>query len=195
MLKRALVVFIGVAILGFAVSAMLEARQRDQERERKYLAEQKAYEARLEEFVESYDADDVWLEEVFRNKDMMSEVMTIELEPYWLGDRPILFNGKLIDVKTHDDSYYVVKLRQTTMQKIGFSMVADFGVDVLAEKSIVDKLLHDNPDIMSLFNLFTTLHAIVNIDRIRTVTEGDGGESTEVLVGEGVLLDMLYSRK
>jgi len=193
MLKRAAISLIAVALIGYAISAILEAKEKERIREREYKAEQDAFEEQLKMFVVSHGADGDWQERLFKDKDMMSEVMTIEVEPFWLGDRPVLFNGKLIDVKSHDDKYYIVKLRQTIMQKIEHSLMVHFGMDVLAEKSMVDKLLHDNPDIMDAFNVFTTLHAIVKIDSIKTVVESDGGDTTEVLVGDGVLLGMLYS--
>ena len=191
-MKKIVTYIVVVAIGWFVINAVIDSRRRAEIEEIEAAARAAEAEAAIAQFSSRYNAVADWVEKLSHGRGLLHPVLTIELEPYWLTERPILFEGTINDVATYDDQHYTIRIRQTFLQNIEFFMGTEFRLRLLAGKEEIDKLLKDNPDIMSPFNLMNSLIVVAQIDSILAETTLENGYEREVKVGKGTLLDLLY---
>jgi hypothetical protein len=154
--------------------------------------------ALVEAMVIRTGANKVWREEVAGGDQYVFDpIYTIALEKVWLTGRPILLTGRILDIASLNDSSYVVEIESHGRPRF---YDLEFRFRLAAKKNRIDEFLRENPQIgeRSYEDNVAVIGMIKSIRQGKTLTaELDGEEvyqdEKEVKIGEGELLELLYS--
>lgn len=117
-------------------------------------------------------------------------IMTVELERLWMQKRPILFIGSIKDITTHDQSQYAVLVERSVHSTLG----TELQLSLLSNKDRLDSFLKEHPELFEGVQFDNDVAVVAKIDSIRTVYfSEEGGWRKEVKIGEGELIDVLYT--
>lgn len=183
-----------LALVGFGLYGVVASMRQSAARERIQQAEEDKRRMDLAAFTAKYDVVTDWQEQLVATKSPFAQVLTSELEPYWLSGRPILFKGSLLDVASVDDQHYEVLFKQTMLSKVSGLMGNNLGLRLRAEKGPIDALLRAEPDIMAPINVVATIYVIAKVDSITTEAILEAGEMRQYKVGRGSMVDLHFSR-
>jgi len=121
-------------------------------------------------------------------------ILTVELERLWLKQRPILFFGSIKDIATHDQSRYIVVFKRSLYSSFDYMFGTELQLSLLARKDRVDPFLKKHPDLFKDYGFNNGVAVVARIDTIRTTSvPGEEGERVEVKIGDGELIDILYT--
>mgnify|MGYP006928304487 CR=1 FL=1 len=121
-------------------------------------------------------------------------ILTVELERLWLQQGPILFVGSIRDVATHDQSLYRISIGRSLYSSFVYMLETELELSLLAQKERVDSFLEKYPDIFKDYGFNNGVAVVARINSISaTSVIGEEGERKEVKIGDGELLDILYT--
>ncbi len=121
-------------------------------------------------------------------------ILTVELERLWLKQRPILFVGAIKDIATYDQSRYVVLVERSIFSSFDYMFGTELQLSLLSDKDTVDSFLKEYPDLFKDYGFKNGVAVVARINSIRTTyVPGEEGEREEVKIGDGELLDILYT--
>ena len=105
------------------------------------------------ELVKKHNAVESWDRDLCQGQPArLTPVLTMELEKAWLTERPILFVGKIRDIKTEDkDNYRIIvdRDRYWTASLSRPFIETGLQVSALFSKAAVESFIAANPDFMS----------------------------------------------
>ena len=127
-------------------------------------------------------------------------ILTIDLEKLWLTARPILFVGALKDVATYNEENYTVRIersiftKRTVLSNFGFIFDTELELLLHSPKSKIDSFLKEHPTLFKNLGFNNGIAVVAQIRSVRTAYfSGENGEREEVKIGEGELLEILYT--
>lgn len=150
------------------------------------------------QMVSQTNAIDDWTFQLLRGREIFRSepILTAELENLWLQNRPILFIGSIRDISTQDQSHYMITVEGNLSLSFEGMLGTQLQLSLISEKERIDSFLKKNPDSFKK-NGFRNYNAVAVVARIKTVRTtfftGSEGESEEVKIGDGELVDILYT--
>jgi len=120
-------------------------------------------------------------------------ILTIELEQLWMKNDPILFNGVITDIYTHNQTHYSILIKRTILLSAVMLLRTELNLSLISPKENIDTLLQNHPDIIKDNLGFSKGVAVIAfIDSIKPITSQDG-EINKIKVGYGKLVDIMYT--
>ena len=124
----------------------------------------------------------------------LGPILTVELERLWLQQRPILFTGSIKDIASHDQSRYMVVLVKGFFDSFRYMFATEIRLLLLSDKDAVDAFLAEHPYFFKEDGIHNGVAVVARINSIRTTyVLGEEGEREEIKIGDGELVDILYT--
>ncbi len=142
-------------------------------------------------------ANDSWDRELCQGQPArQAPVLTMELEKVWLTDRPILFVGKIADVRSEggDDRLVVDRDMYWAAMLSRPLLTTDLRISILCPKALLDAFIAANPDYLDPGN---GIAVVAKIDSVETVPEAGSAEGgrPSAKTGRGKAIDLVCLRK
>ncbi len=197
MLKRILVALVVIAIAAFCVLYLVhnpfKASAPKEEAMNRGARTQFAY----AELVKKEKARDNWDRELCGNEPArLTPILTMELEKAWLTDQPILFLGKVLDIRSEDSGSYRLMVDRDVFLTAALGrpvLSTDLQISVVCPKSMVETFIANNPDYLDANNGIGVIAKIDTIEPLeKSANSGPGLGAGKV--GRGKALDLVCLR-
>ena len=156
MLKRFLIIIVLIAIAAFCVIYLVHYNFKAPAKKAAAVTPRAMTQAAFAELAKKHNAIDSWDNELCQGAPArMTPILTMELEKIWLTARPILFIGKITDIKTQDKANYRLIIdRDLYLAALLFvtGLRTRLGVSLLCPKTMVDSFIAANPDYLEAGN-------------------------------------------
>ena len=194
-MKRIVWIVFAVAFVGYFFNSYMENKARSQAKRAEAERIEQATKAAVLQMASRTNAISDWEENLSKDEGFRFEpILTLELERLWLQQRPILFIGYIKDISTHNQSEYVVVVERSIFSNPDYIFGTELQLSLLSNKDIVDFFLKKYPDLFKGFGLQNHVAVVARINSIRTIyVPGEEGYREEVKIGDGELLDILYT--
>lgn len=194
-MKKIVWLIIVIATGGYFINSHMESKAR---REAKRAEEKKielATKTAVSQMASRTNAVTDWEANLCKgDKFRFEPILTIELERLWLQQRPILFIGTIKDIATHDKSHYTVLVGRSLFGSFDYMFGTELQLELVSEKDRLDTFLKEHPDLFKDYGFKNGIAVVAHIDSIRTTyVPGEEGERDEVKIGDGELIDILYT--
>jgi hypothetical protein len=196
-LKRILIALVVLAIAAFCVVYLIRNPFKAPAPKQEALNRGARTESVSVELVKKYKALDAWDRELCGNEPArITPILTMELEKLWLTDQPILFVGKIIDIKSEDNANYRLTVDRDLYLAAALGrpvLSTDLRISVLCPKSMIESFVKNNPDFLEADN---GIGVIAKIDAIEALGKSTdvGAERGSGKVGTGKGLDLVCLR-
>lgn len=194
-MKKIIWIIVALVIGGYFVNSYLENEaKRDAERAEAKRVKQTIKSA-VAEMVSRTGAVDDWESSLSKGeKFRLSPIFTVELEKLWLENQPILFIGNIKEIATYNESHYIVLIKRNFL--FGYMFGTELQLSLLSSKERIDSFLKQHPDLFK-DNGYGFSNGVAVIARVKTIrttyVPGEEGEREEVRIGEGELVNILYT--
>jgi hypothetical protein len=197
MLRRIVIGLLVVAIAAFCVIYLIRHVFTSPAKTEEAAGRPSAAHVVFAELVKKHNAVDAWDQDLCQGQPArMTPVLTIELEKVWLTDRPILFIGKIVDIKTEDkdndrlivdrDIFWAAALSRPLLS-------TDLQLSVLCPRSMIESFVGANPDYLDAANGVALIAKIETIEPAEGAGRGGGRDFGKV--GKGKCIDLMCLRK
>lgn len=145
----------------------------------------------IKQLVSKTNANDNWIYKIsdpdsFR----IDDIFSIELEKHWLTDKPILFKGKIINIKSIDTDFYQIVIVREWWDDYGDVNVPRLEIRLKTNKTKIDSFLQQNPNFLNKY--IKDVAVIGRINRIDSEYYIDYADTKRVYnIGFGDLLDII----
>lgn len=169
-------------------------RSKKNDAEAKHLALENRNRTAIAELAKRYNADDAW-PKAFSNGEAarLTPILTIELERYWLTDRPILFLGTIKDIRTEDQDNYRIIVDYAIFSPLNFLFLSQLELSLVCPKVKIDSFMKNEPDFLNDFGGEVALIAKVDSIEVRYKVNSEGDEE-DIKMGKGRCIDLIYIR-
>ena len=201
MMKKTILIIVSWIIVwliigGYFVNSYLENEAKhDAERAEAKRVEQTIKSA-VAEMVSRTGAVDDWESRLSKGERFrFGSIFTVELEKLWLENHPILFIGNIKDIATYNESHYIVLIERSLFSSFDYMFGTELQLSLLSSKERIDSFLKQHPDLFKVSYGFSNGVAVIaRVKTIRTTyVPGEEGEREEVRIGEGELVNILYT--
>ena len=193
-MKKIIWIIVALVIGGYLVNSYLENEaKRDAERAKAKRVKQTIKSA-VAEMVSRTGAVDDWDSRLSKGERFrFGSIFTVELEKLWLENHPILFIGNIKDIATYNESHYIVLIKRNFL--FGYMFGTELQLSLLSSKERIDSFLKQHPDLFKdSYGFSNGVAVIARVKTIRTTyVPGEEGEREEVRIGEGELVNILYT--
>ncbi|MFZ5990146.1 MAG: hypothetical protein ACOYWZ_23880 [Bacillota bacterium] len=194
-MKKIVWIIIVVAVGGYFINSYMENKAK---REAERAKEEKialATKTAVSQMASRANAVTDWETNLSKgDKFRFEPILTIELERRWLQQRPILFIGAIKDIATHDQSHYTVLVERSLFGSFEYMFGTELQLSLISEKDRLDTFLKEHSELFKDNGFKNGIAVVAHIDSIRTAyVPGEEGEREEVKVGDGKLVDILYT--
>lgn len=194
-MKKIIWIIVVLAIGGYLVHSYLGKRAKlEAERVEAKRIEQ-TIRSSVAEMVSRTNAVDDWDRLLSKGERFMFEpILTVELEKLWLSSRPILFIGAIKDIATHNESLYTVLIERSLLGSFDYMFDTELQLSLLSPKQRIDSFLKQHPNLFKESGFNNSVAVIARVNTIRTTyISGEEGARDEVKIGNGVLVDILFT--
>lgn len=193
MVKKAFWVLVAIAILGYLANNYIENKARQEAERATALERESAINAAVAKMVTSTNAKDDWDERLSKGERIrLGNILTVELEKLWIGDRPILFDGSIDDISTIDENKYRVIISRNIFSSPMF--LIDLSLDLQCDRAMIDPILKSHPELFEDLGLNNRVAVVAKINSIRTDYRTDEeGEKNEKRIGQGSCVDIVFT--
>lgn len=192
MRRRSIVLLVLVAIVAAFSYQIIQARTEKEERRRQEEARHEAVRQLVAQAVRRMNAITDWPRTLRQGKPEPFKVFTADLEKAWVTDRPILFVGDIHDITLANESSYRVSIGESIFDTSLIAVDGVIGLRLECKKSLIDKVLKQNPATRSLSDPAQAVAVIAKIERIEAENRRASDGEYEAKVGVGKCLEMLY---
>ena len=194
-MKRIIWIIVAVVVLGFFFNSYMEKRDRRKAERAEAERIERTTKIAVSQMVSRTNARRDWQEILSKGERFRFEpILTVELERLWVRQRPILFIGSIKDISTHDESKYVVIIGRSLFGGFDHMFGTELQLSLLSEKERVNLFLKEHPDLFKDYGFKNGVAVVARIDSIRTIyVPGEEGEREEMKIGDGELIDILYT--
>lgn len=192
-MKKIIFLLIVCASLAYCADRYVASQKREDARREAQAAQLEENRAAVQALAARYSANYKWYHVFDRKGDPLGlQVMQADLEEQWLGDKPIIFIGKIDDYRNTTDGRYQVTVKPDVFS-IGLRLY-DVGLDVKAPKELIKNFVSTNPKALSgpFSSVDGSIVVIAKINSVEKRFEGSGDDAGEVRYGMGELLDIRY---
>jgi hypothetical protein len=118
----------------------------------------------------------------------------VELEKLWLVNRPVLFIGAIKDVATQNESQYLVMVERSLFGSFNHMFDTELELSLSSPKQRIDAFLKEHPELFKDYGFNNGVAVIAQVKAIRTAyVPGEEGKRTEVKIGDGELIDIVFT--
>ncbi len=194
-MKKIIWIILLLVIAGYFVYSYLESRAKS-EAER---AEQKQVEQTTKSLVSQMtsrtNAIDDWEHQLSKGENFrLAPILTVELEKLWLVNRPILFIGAIKDIKTQNESSYMVLIERSIFCTPNHMFDTKLLLSLSSSKQRMDAFLKQHPDLFKEHVFKNGVAVAARVYAIQTTyASGEEGKRNETKIGEGELVDIVYT--
>lgn len=194
-MRKIIWIIVIVVVVGYSFNSCIENKSRQEaeriEKERIVQATKLA----VRHMAERSNAVLDWEEKLSKAETVRFEpILTVELEQLWLQSRPILFEGSIKDIGTHNESQYLVSIERNLYPNFDYLFRTKLQLSLLSEKEKIDSFLKEHPNLFKDFGLSNRVAVVAHINSIRTINvPEEEGVRKEMKVGDGELIDILYT--
>ena len=197
-MKKIVWAIIAVAVVGYFINSYTvnEAKREAEKAEAERI--EQATKTVVNQMVTRTNAISDWEETLSKGERFRSgPILTVELERLWLQQRPILFIGSIKDVATYDNSQYVISVERNLYGSSNYLFYTRLQLSLISQKEIIDSFLQKHPNLFKGPGFFNDGVAVIaKVKAIRTsYISGEEGERIEIKIGDGELLDIVYTGK
>jgi hypothetical protein len=191
-MRKYLVPLVLCLALAFCVNKHLDkSKKENAEKIANEIAEKK-HRKNIKSLIMKYEANYKWYKLTeSSNIRFPKPIIQADLEREWISKSPIIFFGNIYDYKNSSGAYRVVI--HPSIFPIG-AATWSVGLDVLAPRNVIDKLVAEHPDVLSRYPVskMSAVAIIAKVEAVEPRWEGGGEEAEEVRYGVGTLLDAYY---
>jgi hypothetical protein len=194
-MKKVIWIIVVLAIAGYFVNSYLQKRaKREAERAEAERIEQNI-KSSVAEMVSRTNAVDGWDRQLSKGERFRFDpILTIELEKLWLVNRPILFIGAIKDIATHNEVHYIVSVEKSLFGSFDYMFDTELQLSLISPKQRIDSFLNQHPNLFKKYGFNNGVAVIAKVNAIRTIyIPGEEGERDEVRIGDGELVDIVYT--
>lgn len=171
-LKQYGVMLIIIASLGYCVNSSITSNQEENKKEQIRKEKEDRVEANISNIVKQSNANYQWIKQIEKNR--IKSLLTIELEKLWVGERPIFFTGRILDISSVDETKYLVKIEKS----MPFISLPEIELHLTCSKDMVDKFLSESNYLSDEFILLKGVVVIARIERFGLSDHGNIGFGT-----------------
>ena len=197
-MKRIIWIIAVVMVIGYFFNSYVQEQAR-REAERAERAETERIEqvakVNVSEMASRTNAVSDWEENLSKGDRFRIEpILTVELERLWLQQRPILFLGAIKDIATHDQTHYIVTVERSLFSSSDYMFETELQLSLLSNRDQVDHFVTEHPDLFEGYGFNNSIAVVALVKSIRTAYFlGEEGQYGEARIGDGELLDILYT--
>ena len=186
----AVLLAIGSLVVYLCVHWIISKRAEEAERQRVQHETRDA----VSQLAASHNAVVDWEERLGKGKSHRSaRVLTIELEPLWQGEHPVLFVGCIRDVSSDGVGAYQVVVDRDVFG-LSHTFTTEFRLSLRAPKATIDSFLQQYPDALAENTIANGVAVVARIASISTTDErGVDGDRVETKAGHGELLGIVFT--
>jgi len=187
-------VIVVLLLAGYLVNSYVEKNTRREDQRIKVEQNKQKTQASVKEIATRLNAVTDWDTQLGNGESYRFEqIRTVELEKIWLIDSPILFVGRLQDIKTKDDDNYNVLVERNLLSSLENMFITNLQLSLVAPKNKIDAFLKLHPDLFKGVGLDKDIAVVANIDSIETIyVSGEECGREEIKVGYGEMLDLEF---
>lgn len=147
----------------------------------------------ISKFIKLYDPVVNW-GKYLKGYKRSSQIFTYDLEKLWIGSKPIIFKGELIDIESSSKSTYKITIQDHVMVSRNANLFIDSPIrlSLISNKTIIDVLIKNNPKIKNEWK--NGVIVVANIDSVKAehITNSND-QIVEMKMGYGELIDISYA--
>lgn len=194
-MKRIVWIIIAVAAVSYFSNSYMEKRAKRETKRVETERLEHATKAAVSKMASRTNSVTDWEANLSKGERFRLEpILTVELERLWMQQRPIVFIGSIKDIATRDQSQYVVLVERSLFSSFDYMFGTELQLSLLSNKDKVDSFLKEHPDLFKDFGFKNGVAVVAQINSIRTTyVTGEEGEREEVKIGDGELIDILYT--
>lgn len=194
-MKRVIWIIVALIIGGYFINSYLETKAKREKKQAEARRTEQTIKTAVAELVFRTGAVGDWERRLSRGEKFRSElILTVELEKLWLENRPILFIGAIKDIATYNESHYNVLVERSLFSSFDYMFDTELQLSLLSSKQQVDVFLKQHPNLFKDYGFNNGVAVIARVKTIRTTyVLGEEGKRQEVKIGEGELVDILYT--
>ncbi len=197
MLKRIVIGLLALAIAGFCVVYLVRHGFFSAVKKREEAVPRTMTQVISTDLVRKNAANDSWDRELCQGQPArQTPVLTMELEKVWLTDRPILFVGKIADVRLEggDDRLIVDRDMFWAAMLSRPLLTTGLRISVVCPKAVMDAFVAANPDYLDPGNGIAIVAKIESVDSGPTTGGAESGPAA-AKIGHGKVVDLLCLKK
>ena len=153
--------------------------------------------ASIQQQVKNFNAKTDWIEKLSQKSTLSRSnmIFSYELENLWIGKQPILFIGRISDIKIKNQDEYIVLIDRDYFTNETM-LETDIQLELSAPKSIIDPFLKKHTEVMQIYNSDKGIAVIAKIDSLKTnYIISETQEKYEIKTGKGEMLHIQYMGK
>lgn len=195
-MKKIICIIAALAIAGYFVNSYLDNKAKREAKRAEAKRIEQTIKSAVAEMVSRTAAVNDWEPRLSKGERFRFEpILTVELERLWLGNQPILFIGVIKDIATHNELHYTV-LVERSFVSFKYIFGTELQLSLLSTKQRIDTFLEKNPNLFKNYGFNNGVAVIARVNSIRTTyVSGEEGKREEVKIGDGELVDILYTGK
>ena len=170
-------VFIG--LIYFVSTTYIENKEKSEQERVESQKEKAKIERNIALMAMKYKANTEWEKALSKNDSVrLGRILTVELEHEWINKGPIVFIGSIKDISSLNEKQYLVTIQYRLIGGPSTFIGSNLMLSLKSDKNMVDNLLNNHPELKE---------NIKNGD-----TKNEEGETEDVKIGEGILLEIMY---
>ncbi len=187
-------VIVALLLAGYFISSYVENNAKREAERLKVEQNEKRIRTSVQELAFRFDGVTDWDTQLGNGNSYRFEpILTVELEKLWLTEKPILFVGRILDIKTEDGDNYTVVIERNLLSSLGNMFSTDLQLSLVAPKNIIDAFLNTHPDLFKGLGFDNGIAAIARIYSIETIyISGEECIREEIKIGYGKMLDLEF---
>ena len=192
MMNKIVGVIIVLLLAGYFVNTYVENNAKREAERIKTERDEQNIKASVQELVSRLNAVTSWDSQLSNGESYRIEpILTVELERLWITERPILFVGRIQDIKTKDKDNYTVVVERNMLSSYGNMFSTDLQLSLVASKNQIDAFLKIHPDLFKGLGFYKDIAVVASIASVETVyISGEECAREEIKIGYGKMLDL-----
>ena len=148
----------------------------------------------IQELATKYNAVTDWDAKLSNgNSYRIEPILTVELEKLWIADRPILFNGTILDIKTKNEDNYTIIIERDVLSNINNLFSTNLQLSFVAKKCQIDTFLKMHPNLFKGLGFGNSVAVVAKIHAIETIyISGEECDREIIKIGHGEMLDLRF---
>lgn len=171
--------------------------------DKKMIEFEKQIDSKTDSLMDRTNADYSWYSE-FNNSTLFDDLLSIELERFWIKSQPILFRGNLTDIRTIDPlsyeviiewTYYIDSYDDFTTDGEEYVYEKVLQLKLISSKSLIDNLLTEHARFLDYrykeVAVIAKINSIESGDYFGRISWDAPNYHSELKIGIGELLEII----
>jgi hypothetical protein len=169
---------------------LIEEKKNQAIEKQKMIAIQNERDAAIKKKAKELDADYSWVKKLEKILDGNVTLLSYQVEKLWLTDKPILFLGKIVDVKRNNDDSYTFNVKNSMRDEL---ILAGLEINIKCDIRISERYLNYMDANKAEFEFEKPVAVFAKINSIESDIRVESGNSSDVKIGIGSCLELMPS--